>query len=64
MVKKMKIPGAPYLSVTASVGVAAFPDHGTELDALLRASDTAMYAAKTAGRNRIEAAEAPESKKR
>lgn len=60
-VEKMKIPGAPYLSVTASVGVAAFPDHGSELDALLRASDRAMYAAKAAGRNRIEAAEAPES---
>lgn len=63
-VQKMKVPGAPYLSVTASVGVAAFPDHGTELDALLKASDGAMYAAKAAGRNRIEAAEAPESNTR
>ena len=50
----MEIPGAPYLSVTASVGVAAFPEHGDELDGLLKASDRAMYAAKANGRNRIE----------
>jgi len=52
----MTVPGAPYLSVTASVGVAAFPNHGEELDALLRASDRAMYKAKANGRNRIESA--------
>jgi len=57
-VAKMTIPEAPYLSVTASVGVAAFPDHGEDLDGLLKASDRAMYAAKAKGRNRIEAAEA------
>jgi diguanylate cyclase (GGDEF)-like protein len=55
-VEAMEVPGAPYLSVTASVGVAAFPDHGDELDGLLRASDRAMYAAKANGRNRIESA--------
>ena len=60
-VEQMKIPGAPYLSVTASVGVAAFPDHGTELDTLLKASDGAMYAAKAAGRNTIRPAQASES---
>jgi diguanylate cyclase (GGDEF)-like protein len=53
-VETMKVPGAPYLSVTASVGVAAFPDHGDELDGLLRASDRAMYLAKANGRNRTE----------
>jgi diguanylate cyclase (GGDEF)-like protein len=57
-VEKMKIPDAPYLSVTASVGVAAFPDHGEDLDGLLKASDQAMYTAKANGRNRIERAEA------
>jgi diguanylate cyclase (GGDEF)-like protein len=55
-VETMEIPGAPYLSVTASVGVAAFPDHGADLDGLLRASDRAMYVAKANGRNRIESA--------
>jgi len=53
-VEKMKITDAPYLSVTASVGVAAFPEHGEDLDTLLKASDNAMYAAKDNGRNRIE----------
>jgi len=57
-VEKMTIPDAPYLSVTASVGVAAFPDHGEDLDELLKASDRAMYAAKANGRNRIETAQA------
>jgi diguanylate cyclase (GGDEF)-like protein len=56
-VQKMKIPSARYLSVTASVGVAAFPEHGDSIDALLRASDTAMYSAKANGRNRIETLE-------
>ncbi|MDH4281718.1 MAG: GGDEF domain-containing protein, partial [Myxococcales bacterium] len=55
-IEKMRIPDAPYLSVTASVGVAEFPEHGDDLDALLKASDAAMYAAKANGRNRIEAA--------
>lgn len=52
-VENMQIPGAPYVSVTASVGVAAFPDHGNELDTLLKASDQAMYLAKSRGRNRV-----------
>lgn len=56
-VQEMKIPNAPYLEVTASVGVAAFPEHGEALDALLKASDTAMYKAKANGRNRIESAQ-------
>ena len=55
-IEQMEVPDAPYLSVTASVGVAAFPDHGDELDSLLRASDSAMYKAKANGRNRIESA--------
>ena len=56
-VQEMKIPNAPYLAVTASVGVAAFPEHGEALDLLLKASDTAMYKAKANGRNRIESAQ-------
>jgi len=57
-VETMEIPSAPYLSVTASVGVAAFPDHASELDGLLKASDRAMYDAKARGRNRVESARA------
>lgn len=37
--------------VTASMGVAMFPQHGTDADTLLRKADVAMYAVKAAGRN-------------
>ena len=42
---------------TASVGVAAFPNHGKTKAELLRAADAAMYAAKRQGRDRVETAE-------
>jgi diguanylate cyclase (GGDEF)-like protein len=35
------------LHVDASIGVAAFPDHGTDRGTLLRHADSAMYVAKT-----------------
>jgi diguanylate cyclase (GGDEF)-like protein/PAS domain S-box-containing protein len=40
-------------TVTLSVGVAAFPQHGSNSEALLRAADEALYAAKQAGRDRV-----------
>jgi diguanylate cyclase (GGDEF)-like protein len=43
-------------SVTASFGVAAFPDQGTEPEQLLRSADEALYVAKNEGRNRVVAA--------
>lgn len=39
------------LSVSASVGLAYFPGDGDSVETLLRHADTAMYAAKDAGRN-------------
>jgi diguanylate cyclase (GGDEF)-like protein len=41
------------LQVTVSIGVAACPDHGDNREALLQASDKALYAAKSAGRNQV-----------
>ena len=37
--------------VTASVGVAMFPDNGTDRETLLKAADLAMYGAKETGRD-------------
>jgi len=39
------------LTVSASIGIAIYPDDGTDIDALLKCADTAMYSAKRAGRN-------------
>jgi diguanylate cyclase (GGDEF)-like protein len=46
------------LAVSASFGVAAYPLHGDTPEALLQAADAAMYAAKHAGRDRVEVAAA------
>ena len=35
--------------MTASIGVAVYPEHGTSADALLERADDALYAAKAAG---------------
>ena len=41
-------------NMPASVGIALYPQDGSDAGALLKNADTAMYAAKQAGRNRIE----------
>jgi diguanylate cyclase (GGDEF)-like protein/PAS domain S-box-containing protein len=51
---RVAIPGGASISLTASIGVAE-PDGG-DPNELLRRADTALYAAKTAGRNRVVAA--------
>ncbi len=52
-------PGCPLPKLTASIGVAAYPDDGTDLDLLLGAADRAMYMAKHAGRDRVICAPPP-----
>ena len=39
------------LEITTSIGISLFPTDGTEIDKLVKQADTAMYAAKEAGRN-------------
>ena len=46
-------PGGDPLSVTVSIGVAAFPEIKEKRD-LIEAADQALYRAKEAGRNRVE----------
>lgn len=45
--------------VTASVGVACFPDQGADVEALVRAADAALYVAKQRGRDRVAVAPVP-----
>lgn len=42
--------------LTASVGVAAYPDDAVDIEGLIRAADRALYRAKANGRNRVESA--------
>jgi diguanylate cyclase (GGDEF)-like protein/PAS domain S-box-containing protein len=39
------------LSITASIGISLYPEHGRDLETLLKNSDVAMYQAKEQGRN-------------
>jgi diguanylate cyclase (GGDEF)-like protein len=52
MVAGWQFPGVPR-TVTISAGAAAYPDHGTTRDDLVRAADAGLYAAKQAGRNKV-----------
>lgn len=45
--------GVPIGSVTASLGIAVFPQHGTTDEAVIKAADSALYQAKRDGRNRV-----------
>ena len=45
-----KLAGEP---VSASIGIAFYPDDAEDLQGLVAAADAAMYAAKRAGKNRF-----------
>ncbi|SIP87591.1 bifunctional diguanylate cyclase/phosphodiesterase [Marinobacterium stanieri] len=42
------------LQLTASIGISLFPSHGRDLESLIQHADTAMYRAKSLGKNRYE----------
>jgi len=45
--------GQPLGSLTISLGVAAFPNHGDRVELVIKAADAALYRAKEEGRNRV-----------
>ncbi len=45
------------LNISVSVGIATYPEHAQSWEDLLKAADSAMYAAKDGGRNCVRAAE-------
>lgn len=47
-------PAKPLGGFSASIGVALYPDNGADVESLLHVADSALYAAKSAGRDRVE----------
>jgi len=58
--KRCSYRGQTLPSIAVSAGIAQYPRHGALSAELLRAADEAMYAAKRAGRDRIEVSTRPE----
>lgn len=54
----LKYHDQPLGTITASLGVALFPDHAAGTDALIQAADEALYESKGAGRNRVSVSSA------
>jgi diguanylate cyclase (GGDEF)-like protein len=57
-IERVEVPGVER-EVSASFGVATYPEHAIDALTLMRKADRALYGAKQAGRNRIEVAAAP-----
>jgi diguanylate cyclase (GGDEF)-like protein len=54
-IARVTVPGVDR-SLTASFGVAVYPDDGTDPAGVLRSADRALYRAKSNGKNRVEIA--------
>ncbi len=49
-----------HLQISTSIGVALYPQHGSECKMLMRRADAAMYCVKRLGGNRVSVAETPD----
>jgi diguanylate cyclase (GGDEF)-like protein len=47
-------PAVPLGGFSASIGVALYPNNGADVESLLHVADSALYSAKSAGRDRVE----------
>jgi diguanylate cyclase (GGDEF)-like protein len=56
--QRLRVAGVDH-PITASFGVATFPDDATTADGLLHVADRALYQAKRMGRDRVETAGRP-----
>jgi diguanylate cyclase (GGDEF)-like protein len=54
-ISEIVLPGVD-LTMTASLGIATYPEHATNAEGLERLADAALYTAKREGRNRVEIA--------
>jgi diguanylate cyclase (GGDEF)-like protein len=41
------------VAATVSIGIAGYPEHGTDLESIMDKADQAMYASKAGGKNRV-----------
>ncbi len=55
--KMIEISSKEVPPVTVSIGVSSYPEHGVELEGLIRAADDALYHAKQSGKNCVMVAE-------
>jgi diguanylate cyclase (GGDEF)-like protein/PAS domain S-box-containing protein len=59
-IRHLRIPeaGPSHAEITASIGVAMYPEHSRAIEKVLQAADAALYRAKREGRDRVVTAEA------
>lgn len=58
-IAKLDVRGLGGHPVSASFGLASYPEHALDADSLVRMADRALYVAKGAGRDRVEVAAVP-----
>jgi diguanylate cyclase (GGDEF)-like protein len=48
-----RVAGQSDISLTASIGLSAFPDHARDRESLIKVADDTMYSSKKRGKNRV-----------